>query len=736
MDPAFILKDTFGYSTFRPLQDEVINNVLARQDTLAVLPTGGGKSLCYQIPALILPGLTLVVSPLIALMKDQVEQLRAVGVPAVVLNSTLSPEAYAANMEYVRRGEVKLLFVAPETLLTPRLFNLLDSVQVDLITIDEAHCISEWGHDFRPEYRQLVDVRRRYPQAVCLALTATATPRVRQDIKNSLGFTRSNEFIASFNRPNLYIEVAPREDALKQTEAFLKRFKDQSGIIYCFSRRQVDDLAAYLTQKGYSARPYHAGLNDDERRRNQEAFIRDDVLIMVATIAFGMGINKPNVRFVLHYDLPKSIEGYYQEIGRAGRDGLPAHCLLFYHYSDAAKQRYFIDQKEGRERQVAMQHLEAMLRYAEDSSACRRKPLLTYFGETYRETNCKNCDNCVATPPLLVNITIPAQKFMSCVKRTDERFGATYVIDVLRGSKAEKILSNGHDRLSTYGIGADMTKKQWFFLARQLARMGFLKQEEEYHTISLTDKAMTALRQRSTIMGQMLAPAEEAHKTPAAKYREPLYNHALFAILRQKRKTLADEAGVPPYVIFSDKTLVEMATYYPQSPQSLLNISGVGQVKAHQYGEVFLEIIVSFCRKHGLEENEHREEEMPRKDEPDTTAGKRKGQGGSRRFLKVGEAYNAGESLESLMQRYDVTLNTILEHLTRFALNGNTLRRGDDLNLLAGTAAVDQAAVFKVFEREGCSYLKPVFDALHGRVDYDTLKVLRILYLSSSGKKV
>ena len=348
--PASILKDTFGYDTFRPNQREVIENILARKDTLAVMPTGGGKSLCYQIPALLFPGLTVVVSPLIALMKDQVEQLRAAGVPALFLNSSLSPEAYQENMAYVASGAVKLLYVAPETLLTQRIFALLDGLTVDLLTIDEAHCISEWGHDFRPEYRQLVEVRRRYPQAVCLALTATATPRVRGDIKTSLGFSGSNEFIASFNRENLYIEVLPKSDPLKQTLRFLERFKDQSGIIYCFSRRQVDDLAAHLAERGFSVRPYHAGLQDDERRRNQEAFIREDVQIMVATIAFGMGINKPNVHFVLHYDLPKSIEGYYQEIGRSGRDGLPAHCLLLYSYSDVAKQRYFIDQKEGTER--------------------------------------------------------------------------------------------------------------------------------------------------------------------------------------------------------------------------------------------------------------------------------------------------------------------------------------------------------------------------------------------------
>src|SRR5688572_11725607 len=407
--PSSILKNTFGYDTFRPLQCEVIENVMARRDTLAVMPTGGGKSLCYQIPAILSDGLTVVVSPLIALMKDQVEQLRAYGVPALFLNSSLRPQDYQENMEYVKRGEVKLLYVAPETLLTPRILSLLAGVKVDLLTIDEAHCISEWGHDFRPEYRQLVEVRKRFPEAVCLALTATATSRVRQDIRTTLKFSTTNEFIASFNRENLYIEVLRKRDPIAQTIEILEHYKDQSGIIYCFSRKQVDELAYYLASKGYSVRPYHAGLEDGERRRNQEAFIRDDAQIIVATIAFGMGINKPNVRFVIHFDLPKSIEGYYQEIGRAGRDGLPAHCLLLYSYSDAAKLNYFIDQKTGAEKRVAIQHLDAIVRYAEDEVNCRRKPLLSYFGETYADQNCGNCDNCT-NKTTLTDITIPAQK--------------------------------------------------------------------------------------------------------------------------------------------------------------------------------------------------------------------------------------------------------------------------------------------------------------------------------------
>jgi ATP-dependent DNA helicase RecQ len=714
-NPASILKDTFGYDTFRPLQREVIENVLAGRDTLAIMPTGGGKSLCYQIPALILDGLTVVVSPLISLMKDQVEQLQANGVPAVFLNSSLSPEAYQENIDWVRDGSAKLLYVAPETLLTERIFTLLSTLQPALLTIDEAHCISEWGHDFRPEYRQLVEVRRRYPQAVCLALTATATPRVRQDITRSLGFSEANEFVASFNRENLYIEVAPKRDATIQTLRFLERFKDQSGIIYCFSRKQVDELAAYLASKGFSVRPYHAGLEDDERRRNQEAFIRDDAQIIVATIAFGMGINKPNVRFVVHYDLPKSIEGYYQEIGRAGRDGLPAQCLLLYTYADASKIKYFIDQKEGEERRVASQHLDAIVRYAEDERNCRRKPLLSYFGETYTASNCQNCDNCTSAPAPLENITIPAQKFLSCVKRTGERFGAGYVADVLRGSKADKVIRNRHDKVSTYGIGEELTQKQWMHLARQLVQMGYLTQDGEFRTLSLTPLAMEALKNRAKVMGQL--QEVEARPTNAkARKTELEYNHALFALVRQKRKELADAAGVPPYVIFSDKTLVEMAAYYPQSLDSLLAISGVGQVKLNQYGEAFLEIIRGYCRKKGIAEKQ----KESRREKSDS----------NRRYVIVGEAYNAGEEIESLRERYHVTVGTILDHLARYAAAGNRLRGGSDLQSLTSTSPDQQQAAMQAFDELGTAFLKPIFDRLGEAVTYDELRILRLMYLA------
>lgn len=724
LTPATILKETFGYDTFRPLQAEVIDNIQARRDTLAVMPTGGGKSLCYQIPSLLFEGLTVVVSPLIALMKDQVEQLRAFGVPSLFLNSTLSPQEYQENMDYVRRAEVKLLYVAPETLLTARILSLLDSVQVDCLTIDEAHCISEWGHDFRPEYRQLVEVRKRYPKAVCLALTATATSRVRQDIRTTLKFSTTNEFIASFNRENLYIEVLPKRDAYAQTIELLERYKDQSGIVYCFSRKQVDELSAYLKMRGYSARPYHAGLEDAERKRNQEAFIRDDAQIMVATIAFGMGINKPNVRFVIHFDLPKSIEGYYQEIGRAGRDGLPAHCVLFYSYADVAKINYFIDQKQGSERRVAIEHLNSIVRYAEDERTCRRKPLLNYFGESYEAENCSACDNCTSAPTPLTDITIYAQKFLSCVKRADEKFGAGHIVDILLGSRNEKVLRWEHDKLSTYGIGAELTKKQWMHIARQLLSMGYLKQEGEYHTLSITARALEALRKRKAIFG-VVQEAERVKKQGNTK-TEVEYNHALFALLRQKRKAMADEIGVPPYVIFSDRTLVEMAAYYPQSVSSLLKIAGVGQAKLRQYGETFLEVIKSYCERHGLKEKfDHRK--------ASNTSPKKKPTGGVAtlppRTMIIAEAFNSGDTVQTLMERHQVTRGTIIEHLTQYAMTGHQLHNKRELESLSSVAPNQQQVAFAAFDELGPGLLKPVFDKLNGQLNYNELKLLRLSYL-------
>jgi len=714
--PESILKTTFGYDTFKPLQREIIANVQARRDTLVIMPTGGGKSLTYQVPALLFDGLTVVVSPLIALMKDQVEQLSALGVPALFLNSSLAPEEYQQNMELVKRGLIKLLYVAPETLLTARLSSLLSGLQVDLLAIDEAHCISEWGHDFRPEYRQLVGVRRRLPSAVCMALTATATARVRNDIASTLGFSQSNEFVASFNRENLFIEVTPKRDPVAQTLRFLENFKDQSGIIYCFSRKQVDELAATLARYGYSVRPYHAGLEDNERKRNQEDFIRDDAQIIVATIAFGMGINKPNVRFVIHFDLPKSIESYYQEIGRAGRDDLPAHCLLLYNYGDASKIRYFIDQKEEPERTSSYQHLDAMTRYAE-GSACRRKPLLSYFGETFEPENCGVCDNCVGKESVLTDITIPAQKFISCVKRSGERFGAAHIVDILLGAKNEKVERYSHQTLSTFGIGAELTKSQWMHISRQLVEKGLLDQEPAYRVLSVTAKGVEMLKSREPVKGQI----NEAKKSerPGARSKASIesdYDKSLFSLLRNKRKELADAAGVPPYVIFSDKTLVEMAVYFPQSREPMLNISGVGKVKYERYGAAFLAIIREYCKANELDEKYKTPMRQADKD-------------ANRRYVAVGEAYNAGESLDNLMKRYNVTADTILNHLARFIMAGNPLRTAEDLIALSKLSPDDQQKVFAAFDEIGPDMLKPVYDKLNGTANYDELRIMRLCYL-------
>ena len=723
--PESILQSTFGYTTFRPLQREIIANVLAKRDTLAIMPTGGGKSLCYQLPSLIFPGLTVVVSPLIALMKDQVEQLQALGIPALFLNSSLSPEEYRDNMQRVRSGQVKLLYVAPETLLTTRIFDLLAGLAsgsgqpLDCLTIDEAHCISEWGHDFRPEYRQLAAVRRRFPQAICLALTATATPRVRSDIQSSLGFETGSEFVASFNRPNLSIEVIPKTDPERQTLAFLQRFPRQSGIIYCFSRRQVDELTEFLGRRGYAARPYHAGLPDEDRRANQEAFIRDDAQVIVATIAFGMGINKPNVRFVIHYDLPKSVEGYYQEIGRAGRDGLPAHCLLLYSYSDVHKLRYFIDQKEEQEKQNALQHLESITRYAE-SDVCRRVTLLNYFGEAFTTHNCGACDNCLAGQKELVDITIPAQKFLSCAARTGEHFGAGHLTDVLLGSNTEKIRRLNHQALSTYGIGQELDRKGWLHLSRQLLQQGLLEQNE-HGSLLLTAEGREALRTRRPIQGVLRAEARPAAPAKLAGSQE--YDPALFELLRKKRKEMADQAGVPPYVIFSDKTLVEMAAYYPSSPAALLKINGVGQHKLAIYGTAFLGVIQAYCQANGLSE----------KLSVAASAAPPPGQMAlNARYLQVGEAYQQGESIAALMEHYGVKQDTIVEHLVQYRLQDHPLRYGSDIQAICSLPEALQIEALAAFAEYGPGRLKPIFDRLGGRVNWADLKLLRLRFLVES----
>ncbi len=722
-----ILKSVFGYDEFRPLQAEIIGNILAKKDVSVVMPTGGGKSLCYQIPALVFEGLTIVISPLISLMKDQVEQLLQLGVSATVLNSSLSAVDYRRNVELVKNKAAKLLYLAPEALLKSNMLDLLSSVKVECLAIDEAHCISQWGHDFRPEYRQLIKARANFPKAACVALTATATPRVREDIKSSLQMDGGREFVASFNRENLFIQIVPKDNPLKQTLQFIQEFENQSGIIYCHSRKQVEKLYEVLSDNGFSVKPYHAGLADIERNRNQEAFIRDDVQIIVATIAFGMGIDKPNVRFVVHFDLPKNIESYYQEIGRAGRDGLKSHCLLLFSYADVQKIKYFIDQKDPAEKRVANIHLSALLRFAE-AEVCRRTPLLNYFGEDYNTLKCNMCDNCLAEEKEKVDLTISAQKFLSCVKRTGERFGSGHIIDVLRGSKARKVLQFGHQKLSTYGIGEDYARKQWQQLFRQFLHQGLMAQDMEFGGLQLTDKGWDVLKGNMEVWGQLAQERTVDRLVEESRRADDLdVNQQLFEILRRERKELADASGVPPYVIFSDKTLVEMATYFPQSRENLLDIHGVGAVKCEKFGATFLNIIDRYCRENEIQERPKR----PHKILPGSPKKSAAEKSGKLRHIHVGDIFNSGRSVAEIMDIFNIKQTTVIDHLNKYVNQGLALRC-DEVFTLSTLPPDQKNVVLKAFDQCGSEYLKPAFDALNGEVSYDDLKILRLYYL---GKK-
>jgi ATP-dependent DNA helicase RecQ len=715
--PQDLLRRVFGYDEFRPRQQEIVANVLHRRDTLVIMPTGGGKSLCYQLPALLLDGLTVVVSPLIALMQDQVGQLRQLGVAAVYLNSSLSAADYTMTVRQVRQGQVKLLYVAPETLLRPDVLTLLEQSHLTLLAIDEAHCISQWGHDFRPEYRQLVAVRRRFPQAVCVALTATATPQVQADIKQSLGFRDENEFVTSFDRPNLFIAITPKINTLRQTLAFLATHAGQPGIIYCNTQRQVDELSAALVEHDIACLPYHAGLDSATRQRNQTAFLRDNTPVMVATIAFGMGIDKPDVRFVLHVDLPRDIESYYQQIGRAGRDGLRADCLLLYSYGDVQTIRHFISQGAASEQAERTQRLQTFVRWAE-ADACRRQALLAYFGETGTPDACEMCDNCLAGAQERVDLTVAAQKFLSCVARTRELFGVNYIIQVLRGSQAQEVLQRGHQQLSTYGIGQEYSAEQWKHLARQFIQQGLLVQEMQFGSLKLTAKAHAVFK-GEPVWGTLAAAPAATNGATQSEYEAPLFEQ-----LRAHRKTLADAAGVPPYIIFSDVTLQEMATYLPHSKATFALLQGVGQQKLARYTDEFLPIIATYCHAQGLEERPKAVTDAPRR----MRAGKS-------RSDEVGEAFAAGKSVTELMDEYDVKRQTIINHLDKFVQSGETLAI-ERLHAESTLSADRQEQVMAAFREQGSDYLRPVFDTLGGDVSYEELHLLRIVVRLQSAQNV
>ncbi|MCF7889132.1 MAG: DNA helicase RecQ, partial [Victivallales bacterium] len=714
--PEKILKNTFGYEEFRPLQREIIENILDGRDTLAILPTGGGKSLCYQIPSIILEGLTVVVSPLISLMKDQIEQLNEFGIKAVVLNSSISREEYSSNVNEVRTHKAKLLYVAPETLLQERTTALLKEVKVSLITVDEAHCISEWGHEFRPEYRRLLEIKNYLPEAVWAAFTATATPRVQADIEYSLGFGEKNVFIASFNRKNLFLDVVTKVTALEQTLNFVSSFPKQPGIIYCLSRKQVDLLSEQLSDEGFKAKPYHAGLSDGTRQKNQSLFINDDIDIIVATIAFGMGINKPDIRFVLHYDLPKNLESYYQQIGRAGRDGLHSYCRLLFSYRDLAKIRYFINKmNKPKEKRIAEIHLDAMIDFAE-SRSCRRIPLINYFGEEYNEENCGMCDNCTVKIDQQKDITIQSQKFMSCVARSRQSFGCGHIIDILRGSKAEKVLKLHHDELSTYNIGKEFSREEWMIASNELIKQNYINRDEN-GVLKLNKSAWKVFKNEVKVYSSEIRKSQKAEDGR----KEADYDTVLYEKLRQLRKELSEEREVPPFVIFSNKTLMDICRKYPQSLNSFSGIYGIGRLKAEKYASFFLEVIKKYCSTNDIPENLKSSNIKPKRSPS-------KAEGNKTEIAVL--ALRRLRDIDRVAEHLNVKQETVIEHLYRYVRKGNSISNAEDLLKYIDLDEETVKAIFYYFEELGCSYLKPVYQEFEGEISYDDLRILRIVFMS------
>lgn len=596
--PEQVLHEVFGYDSFRPLQEDIVKELCAGGDALVLMPTGGGKSLCYQVPALVRPGTGIVVSPLIALMQDQVTALKELGVRAAFLNSTMDFEQARATEYALMSGELDLLYCAPERLIQPRTIELLHNTSIALFAIDEAHCVSQWGHDFRSDYLQLSMLAQTFPDIPRIALTATADERTRKEIAERLSLTQARHFISGFDRPNIQYRITPKINANKQLLDFIKtEHEGDCGIVYCLSRKKVDATAKLLQGKGYNALPYHAGLAADERASNQDRFLREDSVIIVATIAFGMGIDKPDVRFVAHLDLPKSLEAYYQETGRAGRDGKPSTAWMVYGLQDVIKLRQMLETSQGNDhfKRVERQKLDAMLGLCE-VTGCRRKVLLNYFGDELDQP-CGNCDTCL-TPPETWDGTVAVQKALSCVFRTGQRFGVTYLIDVLRGSENDRLVQMGHQQVSTYGIGKDLTANEWKSVFRQLVANGYLRADPDgYGALQLTEQCRPLLKGEASVqLRKDPEPPKSSAKgssRSAASVREQITDHDGWEALRACRKRLADKQGVPPYVIFHDTTLFDMLERRPATLEELADVSGVGAAKLEKYGDLFLQTLNS-----------------------------------------------------------------------------------------------------------------------------------------------
>ncbi len=714
-----LLRQYFGYDEFLPLQEEIIDCVLTGHDALVLMPTGGGKSLCYQLPALRLEGLTLVISPLIALMKDQVDALRSNGIPAAVINSALSYAEVRRVQEDALRGETRILYVAPERLAQEAFQRFLSRVNVSLVAVDEAHCISVWGHDFRPDYRRLGALRAALPDVPFLALTATATKRVRLDILDQLLLDSPQQFIASFNRPNLAYSVIPKDRTSFDTLlSLLQKHRGESAIIYCASRKETESLAARLNATGFNAQPYHAGLENEVRRKTQEAFVRDRVDIVVATIAFGMGIDKPDIRLLVHYDLPKSLEGYYQETGRAGRDGLPSDCVLLYNYGDASKQEFFIDRIEDEtERGNARQKLAQVLEFCQLQS-CRRGFVLSYFGEEWEEENCGGCDFCL-TPREEFDATIIAQKIMSAVIRTGQRFGISYVSEVLRGANTKAVRQRNHANLSVYGIEREFSDSEIKEIAGILVARGLLyRNNSEYATLGVTEAGRTFLKNRETLT--LARPEREARQASSVSREALDYDQPLFDKLRDLRRRLASDRNVPPYVIFGDVTLQQMAYYLPQSKESLSRISGVGAKKLEDLGDAFLSPIISHASANNLQEKE-----LPA---PRSNRSKRaRGLGSTHEQTR--DLLRQGMTIEEVAQHRALTPSTIARHVEALVQSGAEL---DLRSLMPSEERIEN--ITAAFAQTGSNFLSPVKEILGDGYSYDEIRLVKLYLQQREGQ--
>ncbi|MCK5122651.1 MAG: DNA helicase RecQ [Candidatus Pacebacteria bacterium] len=707
-----LLKTYFGYDEFRPLQEDIINNVLNKKDTFVLMPTGGGKSLCYQLPALKFEGLTLVISPLIALMKDQVDALKANGIAAEYINSSLPYQEIAQIQRNVSEGKVKILYLAPERLALGQFQSFLQTLKISLIAIDEAHCISQWGHDFRPDYRNLKLFRKQFSQVPIIALTATATLKVREDIVEQLSLNNPKICVSSFDRENLSFLITRKRKAFDKLVRILEKHKNESAIIYCFSRKDTEKIAEDLKIEGFNALPYHAGLNSEIRKRNQELFIKDEVSIIVATIAFGMGIDKPDIRLVVHYTFPKTLEGYYQEVGRAGRDGLPSECVLFYSYGDRMKHEFFIDKMEDiNEQNNALKKLDQVVEYCEQTE-CRRKFILNYFGEEYvQRGGCGACDICLS-PQVKFDATEISQKILSCVIKTGNRFGKKYVIDVLEGRSTEQIMNNRHNTISVFNIVDDFTDEEMKDIMRSLITLNFLQVAGgRYPTLSITNKGINFLKEKELLeLSKTQEDTRDLYENIPKQEIE--YDHNLFEKLRALRKQIADKNKLPPFAIFGDTSLQEMAYYFPSDKNNFSRIEGVGIKKLESFGSAFLEIINNY-----IKENNIAPLEIPDRGKRRVNRIKRLVKTGMSRYTKTKEMILEKLPLSEIAKEEGFTEGTIMKHLE--------ILLEADKNLDIEYLKPPEERLEKIknaFEECGDERLKPVFEFLDEEFSYDEIR--------------